>query len=687
MRAGFYWPQSNFHSSFPGQLYMRKTELYSVVFGILFLFIIQMAGTLVESIYILDLMHTSLDEKALGVLFFFSPLLLLFFRRKAQNKWVWWVWIVFGLLFFARGVTPYLNTSARLLASGIGTGGGLILLALLLTAKPKGDPRSQAGWGLSAGLGLAVCLSVLLRTLNFSLDASLTSAGGWIGWGLGLLLAGLLTRLEWHLDWRLLPSPRKEKNSLAAAVVGIFLILTLVYFAFSAPAVIARWTGGSYPLIVIAVSLLSAAWAWAAVCQPRAAEKLSRGLLVGWNLAFTLSLVGTILAQRVAFPQAPGGVAEVGGTITAGQMVPLVLMLLLFPVLFVNLRLFTNHIRRQSPSPAALVPGLMLGSGVLLLLVFINIFTNVWGYIPPLSTPFRNLFWLPFLLSAGGLTLLIGIQKTDAEETSAIPARLSWGWTVLLVVIFLASAGASLRAAPLRAAAAQPTSLIVMTYNIQAGNDGAAEHAYERQLALIRQVSPDILALQESDTARISLNNNDYVLYYAASLGYYSYYGPTTVAGTFGTAILSKYPLLNPGVLFSYSDTDEIGTAAAEIEVGGRRFTIYNVHPDGSDAAKLAWAQTLLARAHGKTDVIALGDYNTRKDDPAYKLFSAVYTNAWTSAYPSEISPDGMDMSGRNRIDHIFVSPTLGVRDPKYLLPPDSATDHPVHWAEIFWEK
>ena len=38
------------------------------------------------------------------------------------------------------------------------------------------------------------------------------------------------------------------------------MVLTLIYFAFSAPAVIARWTEGNYTLIVLAVSLLACAW-------------------------------------------------------------------------------------------------------------------------------------------------------------------------------------------------------------------------------------------------------------------------------------------------------------------------------------------------------------------------------------------------------------------------------------------
>ena len=659
---------------------MRKNYGLIGVFGILFLFFIQMAGTLVESIYILDLMHTSLDEKALGTLFFFTPILLLFFRNKVPSLLVWGM---FGLLFLARGATPYLNTSGRLLASGLGTGSVLVLVGLLLGSKAKGETPPQAGWGISGGLALAVSLSVLLRTLNLSIDYSLTPAGSWVGWGLGVLCAGLLTQLDWQGE----TARQNQKSGLTSAILGIFLILTLIYFAFSAPAVIARWTAGSYPMIVIAVSLLAAAWAWLAIHRPQLVERLPHSGLVLWNAAFTLSLVGTILAQRVSFPQVPGDVVVAAGTANLWQTVPLVLMLLLFPVLFLDMVLLVNRIRQQTPSPAELAPGLLLGSAALVLLVFINIFTNVWGYIPPVSTPFRNLFWLPFLICAGAVTLLIAIRKNDEKILSGRSGKFSWGWTALLSLILVGSIFGSLRTAPMPAVAANPSSLVVMTYNIQAGNDSNAEPAFERQLALIRQVNPDVLALQESDTARISLNNNDYVRYIAGSLGYYSYYGPTTVTGTFGTAILSKVPLLNPGVVFSYSDSDEIGTTEAEIEVAGRRFTLYDVHPDGSDEAKLAWAQTLLARAEGNPDVIFLGDYNARKTDPAYQLFNGMYTNAWTSVYPSEIGSDGTDMSGRNRIDHIFVSPSLGVRNPKYVLPPASATDHPVHWAEIFWEQ
>jgi endonuclease/exonuclease/phosphatase family metal-dependent hydrolase len=202
-------------------------------------------------------------------------------------------------------------------------------------------------------------------------------------------------------------------------------------------------------------------------------------------------------------------------------------------------------------------------------------------------------------------------------------------------------------------------------------------------VALIRQVNPDVVALQETDSTRISLNNNDIVRYYANKLGYYSYYGPKTVTGTYGTALLSKYPLKIPLTFFTFSDKDEAGTVEAEIVVGDQTFTVFSVHPDESDPAMLVFAKTLLRRAQEKPQVIAMGDYNLRSYEEAYQVIDRVLKNAWTSVYPTGIDNNGLDMSGENRIDHIFVSPSLQTSDPVYLLPPESGTDHPAHWATI----
>jgi endonuclease/exonuclease/phosphatase family metal-dependent hydrolase len=660
---------------------MKKSFALVFAFGLLFLLFIQMAGTLVESIYILDLMNTSLDAKALGLLFFFAPALLLPFRKRIP---IGMIWLMFGLLLISRSAMPYLTTLGRMLASGVGTGSALLLFPFVFVANGKGESKSQTGLWASAGLALAVGLSVLLRTLNYSIDYSLTPAGGWAGWGLGLSFGWTLTQLQWES----LPSTQSSGKGISSAVFGIFMILTLVYFAFSAPAVIARWTEGNDALIIMAVSVLSTGWAFLSLGKPGLFERVPRGGLLIWNLLFTLSLVGTILAHRVPFPPTPDAPAVVVGAPTFAQQIPLVLMLLSFPVIFLDLRTFFNRIQQENPAPQALLPGMLLGVFALILLVFMHIFTNVWGYVEPVSPMFRDKFWLPYLLIAGTIALLGWIHgRAESNAGNAIRGTEIVGWAVLLGTIFLGTGLGALNAEPtLQPGDPGKTSLIVMTYNIQQANDESGEQSYDRQLALIRQVSPDILALQESDSARISLNNNDFVRYYAGKLGYYAYYGPKTVTGTFGTAILSKYPLQNTRTLFTFSDQDEIGTAVAEIEIDGRRFTIYNVHPDGSDTAMLVFAKSLLEESRDQINVIALGDFNLRDYDEAYALIAGVYANAWTSVYPSKVGADGTDMSGENRIDHIFFSPALEVRNPFYILPPDSATDHPVHWAEIFWK-
>src|SRR5512135_3458263 len=158
---------------------MKKTYLLIIAFAFLILFMIQSTGTLVESIYILDLMTSGLDAKALGVLFFFVPLLALpFFKRYPRPL----MWILFGILLVSRGLVPYLTTSNRMLASGVATGVSFSLFLLLITS------RLAIGRLAPSGLALAVGLSAFLRTLGHGIELSLTPAGGWVGWVLGILL-------------------------------------------------------------------------------------------------------------------------------------------------------------------------------------------------------------------------------------------------------------------------------------------------------------------------------------------------------------------------------------------------------------------------------------------------------------------------------------------------------------------
>ena len=657
---------------------MKKNSLLIISFGIIFLSFIQLAGTLVESIYLLDLLHSSLDAKVAGVLFFFTPLLLIPFYKKFPNGLLW---VSFGLLLLTRSALPYLNVFPRMIVSGLGVCAIVSLFFLLLRRLPKDENRKKIGLWSGAGLALTLSLSVLLRTVYQGVEYSLAPAGGWSG----ILLIVLLGLELWQLKLPTAPiAVEKKTKGLTASVIGLFMVLTLAWFSFSAPAVIARWTQGNYTLIVAAVSLFSAGWVLFTLLKPGWTAKISRSLLLVWNLLFTVSLTATIYLQKAVLPTVPDGTFVIGDP-TWLQFLPLAFTMLLFPVLFLDMQVFVEPFRESVPAPKAFVPGILISSFLLILMVFANIFTNVWGYVP-LGDFFRGKFWLTYCLMAALISLLAwlaGQKKTSLIKNSQ--REFNWVWGIVLAVVLAATVIFALPVKHVQVPAGERTSIKVMTYNIQQANDVDGEKSFEWQLALIREVSPDVLSMQETDSARISLNNNDYVRFYSDNLGYYSYFGPTPVNGTYGTSILSKYPLENTHTVYIYSDKDENGIAVAEVTVSGKTFSFYDVHPDGSPMVDMSFARTLIDISKDSEYVIALGDYNLRDYEAAYQLIDSVYVNVWTSIYPSKISDDGVDMSGENRIDHIFVSPNLTALNPVYVLTPDSGTDHAVHWTEITW--
>jgi endonuclease/exonuclease/phosphatase family metal-dependent hydrolase len=659
---------------------MKKNSLLILALGIIFLSFIQLAGTLVESIYLLDLLHSTLDAKVVGVLFFFTPLLLLPFYKKSPRAFLW---VSFALLLATRCVLPYLKVFPRMIDSGLGVLAVVSLFFLLLRTLPQDESKKKIGLWAGAGLALAIGLSALLRTAYHGVEYSLAPAGGWAGWLLMVVLGITL----WQLKPQAAPiAVEKKAKGVTSSVLGLFMVLVLAWFSFSAPAVIARWTQGNYTLIVAAVSLFSTGWVLLTLLKPGWTSRISRPLLLSWNLLFTLSLTLTIALQEAALPTVPDEIFVVAGP-TLLPMLMLGLTMLLFPVIFLDFQIFVEPFAESTPSPRTLVPGILLSSFLLILMVFANIFTNVWGYVP-LGDFFRGKYWLTYSLLATLLSLLAWLgNRKPTNPAEKAPVTFHWAWGAALAAILATTLICALpvKHVEIPFSESERTSIKVMTFNIQQANDVNGEKSFTSQLALIREVSPDVLSMQETDSTRISLNNNDYVRFYADSLGYYSYFGPTTVNGTYGTSLISKYPLENTRTIYIYSDKDENAIAAADITVSGKTFSFFDVHPDGSPIVDMSFARTLINISKDSPYVIALGDYNLRDYEEAYQLINSVYTNTWTSVYPSKISTDGTDMSGENRIDHIFISPILKAVNPVYVLPPESATDHAVHWTEITW--
>ncbi|MEJ2512036.1 MAG: endonuclease/exonuclease/phosphatase family protein [Anaerolineales bacterium] len=197
-------------------------------------------------------------------------------------------------------------------------------------------------------------------------------------------------------------------------------------------------------------------------------------------------------------------------------------------------------------------------------------------------------------------------------------------------------------------------------------------------------MSPDIIGLQECDTARIAGGNADIVSYFANHLDMYSYYGPSNVTGTFGIALLSRYPIENPKTYYLFSIGEQVAVIEAEITVGDQTFNIYVTHL--GNGGPIFQMRQMLELMRGKSNIIAMGDFNFRPYEEQYKITTVelndAYQIAQTKTIPSlwgETKP--FDIG--ERIDHIFISEGLQVPYLEYLTQPES--DHPGLFAEIGW--
>jgi endonuclease/exonuclease/phosphatase family metal-dependent hydrolase len=221
--------------------------------------------------------------------------------------------------------------------------------------------------------------------------------------------------------------------------------------------------------------------------------------------------------------------------------------------------------------------------------------------------------------------------------------------------------------------------LRVLTYNIQQGYSARGSRAPQAQLELMRQIDADIIGLQETDTNRIAGGNADLVRFFADGLGMYSYYGPKVVPGTFGIALLSKYPIEQPRTFYLFSEGEQTAAIQAVIPVGDRRLNVFVTHL--GNGGPLVQQEEFLAEAGRQDDVIAMGDFNFRPDSEQYALTVEQLRDAWLSRWPG-----GADDQGDNpadRIDHVFVTDGFEVRGAGFLRGEQS--DHPALVVELGW--
>ncbi|MFC1936133.1 endonuclease/exonuclease/phosphatase family protein [Chloroflexota bacterium] len=662
----------------PEQKDTRWQLLNILLSSVIFLFFFQLLTDFIEAIYIFGLMGTEIPPELGMVALFFSPLLLLFFRKKVSPLMLK---ILVSLVAVVRAVEIFLPTQSRLIVSGIGLAACLLYFPSVL-ARPR-SPESMRVFTRRArtGLSLAVLASIMLRALGSGSDLSTIGMFRLISW----ILAASALAVVWFfsareqdaLSQQSAPS-RGRVYLFALGMAGVFVVL---YFAISAPNVVARWTGVSR-LPVFAVLL--AAWiigGWWRFNR----KTISSRLVFGLGLLFALALVLAILPHQVSFPPTmDSGYPLPEPSISTWMVVPLYLMLALSPVLLFTFEYYLEAILAEQPSPGLLAGAFSVGAGFMLVMVLSQVFTTVYDYIPVIGPAFRDKFWLVFLIA--GLASVLPLLACRSDDEFPLPSlfiRRLWLVAAFSMAVVSAAGWIFLSANP-----APPTdsrdSLRIFTYNIQQGIDGFGERNIEGQIALIRSISPDIIGLQECDTARIAGGNTDVVAYFADRLNMYSYYGPSPVAGTFGIALLSRYPIENPRTYYLFSYGEQVAVIEAEIRVDGKTFTVYVTHL--GNGGPIFQMSQMLELMRGQENVIAMGDFNFRPYEEQYAITVAEYRDAYVEALEKMISTLWVEselFEIEERIDHVFVSPGTQVLHSLYLPAPDS--DHPGLLVEIGW--
>ncbi len=664
-----------------------------VFISILLLFFLQLFSDYVESTYILLLMTLSLNQNTLVLLFMFSPIVLILFRKSIPDKLL----VIAGaVLIGCRVIEPLFETTPRMIISGLGVGCFLILFpAFLLTSRP--DKKDQFALTLGKSLALAIAASILLRTLNYTIDLSTYGWGQVIGWILAavevVMLIGFSRVMrssgepKSSLDESVNTQKPIRKRRLTGVTLGLTTILFFVSFAFSSPGVISRWTEGSYIAIVTGVALMTAVFSLIMMYQPQLIARLNPHVIFLWNLVFIALFVMTVHINQIPFPDNPGPYPIISPSTTILHQIPLYLMILTFPIILIDFILLSHELVKLELVPTSRAAGISftLGSGVyMLVMLFALILTSVWGFVPVIGPMLRDLFWFIFLIA--GLVILVVIHfARDVTISIDKPSKLPRTETIIagiVIFLFLGTLVGSLafEARPV-APHSEPSSLRILTYNVAQGVNDVDVKNYDGQLELIREIDADIIGLQE--TSKIA-GNTDVVRYFADKLHLYSYFGPKGVTGTTGVALLSKYPIENPHTLYHYSedvDRKQTATIEADIIVGSRTVTVYVTHTYGRTSAKVILQNDVLDAASGKSNVIFMGDFNFGPFSEPYNITTAVLDDSWWLKWPT--GTNGLGESNSGEIDHIFLSPGTTVLDCQYVTDPQS--DHPAYWADIQW--
>ncbi len=478
---------------------MRESETPKVLlFAVLFLFFLQVLSDFIQSIYAFGLLVTAFTIQLAAILLLFTPLILLALRKPPSRMWII---ALAAVAILGRLTEPLLDPGGKLVACGISVGAFMLLFPLLLaSSRQRGVQKPHL---LGPSLLIAVSLSIFLRTANSSLDLSESGPYQLLAWALALLAGWLIWRSQAFAfiakESELSPAqgaarvPRASTGRIVGLCIGLASVILMLYFGFTSPSVIARWTGYSYVATIAVLGVTLTIFAFLMSSRQWGGDRSpfwSARVIKGWNALFIAMLVLTILPHQIGFPANANAYPIDAPMVSPWAILPFFLMLILSPVIFIDFTLYVRQLSEDGPSIRQLGGGFAVAAIFILVMVFFHVFTTIYDYAPIVGPLFRDRFWLVYLLAGLGLGLPVLLVRwpKDQEPERHLAAPGISGRLITAVVGALAILAIGIAGRIGNPAYSPPSSdqLRIMTYNIQQGFDKVGNANLPGQLAVIR---------------------------------------------------------------------------------------------------------------------------------------------------------------------------------------------------------
>ena len=349
---------------------------------------------------------------------------------------------------------------------------------------------SQQAKTLVPALSLGLFIDQFLRALGHTYDLSLRP--WWIIVQIPLSIGVIVLAAQ---------GARQKSDSAAAEPAGFLAgisygaILFMLSSLYALPNAAARWTGGSYALMVAAMMAATTIPLLPPISN-RFAEGAPLRALLRKALTFVIVLMGLTLADQ-------GGL----GVATISLIVGLLGFWLLLP-------------HSLSVGTKGAGAGLVVGMVLFIILAIAHAFSFTYAYT---ISDFEGM-GLPTFLAATVLALGPGLLRSR-DRVTARPLHKGRLWLIAGTVCLVS---ATLYAFPWPMHLEASTETIALgTYNIHYGFDSHWHLSLEEQARTIEASGADVIALQEVDTGRLTSYGIDDALWLSRRLDMEIVYLPT----------------------------------------------------------------------------------------------------------------------------------------------------------------